>query len=369
MTDFFRQKRLAVPLLLSGLLIAVLLLIHFLHTPSHEGPWQTAQQRLPEIRMDNDSVQIKQLRDFRYYPDGQIREARYQQQEYSLAALHAVWFGISHFSENGLAHTFLSFEFANGDYLVASVEARMRPAQTYHPMQGLLRQYHKIIVLGTEADIIGLRSHVRGERVLLYPLQLNAEQRRHLLRGIIADAQAISTQPVFYNTLLDNCTTSLLRHDPQHRLWRDLLDYRVLLPGYSDAYAQQRGWLEPERDLRQWRREVRVDANAAPDDANFSQQIRSPHYQRLSLSLLLLQQDMYQGQWVHSSGVVRGFADPEHYWIEDNQLRRVAIEPSALALPWLGQVVEVFGRFQFYPEQGRLIELDAIRPLAQQQSQ
>ena len=363
MTDFFRQKWLGLSLLLSGLLIGMLLLIHVLHTPSHEGPWQTAQQLLPEIRMDGGSVQIKQLRDFRYSPDGQIREVRYLQQDYALEALHAVWLGISHFSDKGLAHTFLSFEFTDGRYLVASVEARMRPEQSYHPVQGLLRQYHKIIVLGTEADIIGLRSHVRGERVLLYPLQLNALQRRHLLRGLITDAQAISAQPAFYNSLLDNCTTSLLRHDPQHSIWRGLLDYRILLPGHSDAYAQQRGWLDPERDLRQWRHQVGVNANADPDDADFSQQIRRPHYQRLSLSLLLLQQDMYQGQWVHSSGVVRGFADPEHYWIEDSQLRRVAIEPSAQALPWLGQRVEVFGRFQFHPEQGRLIELDAIRPL------
>lgn len=363
MTDFFRQKWLGLSLLLSGLLIGMLLLIHVLHTPSHEGPWQTAQQLLPEIRIDGGSLQIKQLRDFRYSPDGQIREVRYLQQDYALEALHAVWLGISHFSDKGLAHTFLSFEFTDGRYLVASVEARMRPEQSYHPVQGLLRQYHKIIVLGTEADIIGLRSHVRGERVLLYPLQLNALQRRHLLRGLITDAQAISAQPAFYNSLLDNCTTSLLRHDPQHSIWRGLLDYRILLPGHSDAYAQQRGWLDPERDLRQWRHQVGVNANADPDDADFSQQIRRPHYQRLSLSLLLLQQDMYQGQWVHSSGVVRGFADPEHYWIEDSQLRRVAIEPSAQAVPWLGQRVEVFGRFQFHPEQGRLIELNAIRSL------
>jgi hypothetical protein len=363
MTDFSRHKWPRITLLLFGLLVGLLLLIHFLHTPSHEGPWQAAQLQLPEIQMDADRLQVKQLRDFRYHPDGQIREARYQEQKYALEALDTVWFGISHFSDNGLAHTFLSFEFADGQYLVASVEARLRPGQSYHPFQGLLRQYHKIIVLGSEADIIGLRSHVRGERVLLYPLQLDTMQRRHLLLGIIDEAQAITAGPIFYNTLLDNCTTSLLRHDPQYSLWRGLLDYRILLPGYSDAYAQQRGWLDPTRDLRQWRHEVRVDTAADPDEANFSQQIRRPHYQRLSLSLLLMQQEIYQGQRVHSSGVVRGFADPEHYWIEDNQLRRVAIEPSSQALPWLGQVVEVFGRFQFYPEQGRLIELDTIRPL------
>src|SRR5690606_19116865 len=104
-----------------------------------------------------------------------------------------------------------SFEFSNNEFLAASVEARLRPGQSYSPLMGLMRQYNKLIVLGSEADIIGLRSHIRAERVLLYPLQLNQAQMEYVFHSFMKDAQALEQQPGFYNTLLDNCTTNLLK--------------------------------------------------------------------------------------------------------------------------------------------------------------
>lgn len=342
------------------LLLGLPLLFLAMQTPTHHGDWQPMQSRLPEVRIDNDTLHVRHLRDFRYHPDGKVKTIRYLEQSYPLAELKGVWFGISHFAERGLAHTLLSFEFADGRYLVASVEARMRPQQSYHPLPGMLHRYHKIIILGSEEDIIGLRSHIREERVLLYPLQLNEAQRQHILLGMMKDVEALHQQPAFYNTLLDNCTTSLLRHNPQYSTWRGLLDYRILLPGHSDNYAQQRGWIDPERDLRSWRREAVIPAGVSPEQAAFSQQIRRPNYPQLSLSLLVMQQDLHHGKPVQTRGVVRGFADPEHYWIEDPRMNRVALEPGERALPFLGQAVEVSGYFSFHPEQGRSLRLEQI---------
>src|SRR5690606_39808368 len=124
-------------------------------TPSHDGDWQTAHARLPVVASGHDErgqfYQLTNLRDFRYHMDGSIAAAEYRSGRFAAADLRRIWFGISHFGGYGLAHTFLSFEFADGQYLVASVEARMRPEQNYHPLFGLIRQYNKIVVLGTEA--------------------------------------------------------------------------------------------------------------------------------------------------------------------------------------------------------------------------
>ena len=95
-------------------------------------------------------------------------------------------------------------------------------------------------------------------------------------------------------------------------------------------------------------------------DANHDAR-QADNYPTLSLSLLVMQAERQHGRTVATSGVVRGFDDPEHYWIEDAQLNRVALQPGELAKPWLGQQVHVTGRFFYPPEEGRRLELSSIQ--------
>ncbi len=258
---------------LLGLMAIVLLLV--LRQPSHQGPWLLGQTQLPEVTvMDSRYFYVDNLRDFRYNSTGEIRSADYRQSVYDIDLLEDVWLGVSHFSGMGLAHAFVSFGFTDGQYLAVSFEARLRPEQEYSPVKGLLNQYPKMLVLGTEADIIGLRSHIRGERVLLYRLQLDEAQQAYLLRGLMADVTDILEKPRFYNTLLDNCVTSLLRHDPEHSTWSGLLDYRVLLPGFGDGFAQKKGWISDELTLDELREQARVDGTISPENPEYSEQIR-----------------------------------------------------------------------------------------------
>lgn len=247
--------------------------------PTHHGEWQALQRQLPVVELGQgergDFYHISNLRDFRYHTDGAVAQAQYREGRYDVADLQRVWLGISHFGGYGLAHTFLSFEFAHDEFLAASVEARLRPGQSYSPFMGLVRQYNKIIVLGSEADIIGLRSHVRAERVLLYPLELDQAQRVYLLRSMMKDAQALAQQPDFYNTLLDNCTTNLLKYDPEYRFYTSLLNYRLLLPGFSDVVAQKKGWISTAQPLATLRLQATIDVDlGGPEGEGFSRAIR-----------------------------------------------------------------------------------------------
>lgn len=265
-------KRMGLIILL-GLITTVVLL--GLRQPTHQGPWLLGQTQLPEVTsMDGRYFHINHLRDFRYHSTGEIRSADYKQASYDIDQLQDVWLGVSHFSGMGLAHAFVSFSFTDGQYLAVSFEARLRPEQEYSPVKGLLNQYPKMLVLGTEADIIGLRSHIRGERVLLYRLQLDEAQQAYLLRGLMEDVTDILEKPRFYNTLLDNCVTSLLRHDPEHSTWVGLLDYRVLLPGFGDGFAQKKGWISDELTLSQLREKARIDGMISPTDPKYSALIR-----------------------------------------------------------------------------------------------
>lgn len=81
------------------------------------------------------------------------------------------------------------------------------------------------------------------------------------------------------------------------------------------------------------------------------------------LRALAAEPESYQGSLVATSGVVRGFDDPEHYWIEDEALNRVALAPMETARDHLGQRVQVVGTFHYDPGRGRWLEIRAVSPL------
>lgn len=83
----------------------------------------------------------------------------------------------------------------------------------------------------------------------------------------------------------------------------------------------------------------------------------------LPLMNLHAQAALFDGRLVVTSGVVRRHDEPEHYWIEDAELRRVALEPMEQALPHLGKQVRVTGTFRHSTESGRRILIQQIEPL------
>lgn len=83
----------------------------------------------------------------------------------------------------------------------------------------------------------------------------------------------------------------------------------------------------------------------------------------VALADLVLEQDRYDGQMVRTHGVVRTFDEPRHYWIEDDDVNRVEVVPQDAIRPYLGDEVEVVGRFTFRDDEGRRItakEIDDI---------
>ena len=83
----------------------------------------------------------------------------------------------------------------------------------------------------------------------------------------------------------------------------------------------------------------------------------------VSLANLADYQQGYDGRDVVTEGVVRTFDDPRHYWIEDEDLNRVAIEPDSSVADRVGERVRVQGRFTASPDAGRLIQAEAVSPL------
>jgi len=246
-----------------------------LKSPSHDRDWQTAYARLPSASFVGDRVAVRNIRNFAYHPDGTVKHARYYDRTYDLGRLTELWYGISHFYDYGLAHTFLSFGFEDGTRLVVSVEARQEIGQSYHPVTGLFRNYHLIFVLADERDVVGVRTHIRDERVYLYKIRVELEKVRRLLEIMLRRTNEIHAAPEFYNTITDNCTTAILEH-VERLSWFDMFfDYRILLPGYSDEVAYELGILDGNGALPELRAAALLDpARTALDDPDFSVKIR-----------------------------------------------------------------------------------------------
>lgn len=84
---------------------------------------------------------------------------------------------------------------------------------------------------------------------------------------------------------------------------------------------------------------------------------------RLELADLARFTDQYDGERVSTTGHVRSHPDPEHYWLEDDDLNRVAVHPDSAVKALVGERVRVVGRFRYARDKGRAIEADDVEVL------
>ena len=268
-------KILLVALLLVVALAGASILVAALRTPSHEGQWKAEYARLPSAQLAGDEARITNVRDFVFDPDGALKEARYHDRDYDLSQLETLWYGISHFTDYGLAHTFLSFGFADGRYVTFSFEARQETDQSYNPIRGVFGAYELILIVSEERDVIGRRTHIWGQEVYLYQVTAAPEKIRALFEKLLIRVNEIHDQPEFYHTLTDNCTVSLWRYSQRISKLRLYTHPKLLLPGYSDEVAYDLGLIANDRPFEEVRAAAKIDPSAfAYDDPEYSKRLR-----------------------------------------------------------------------------------------------
>ncbi|QEW08357.1 hypothetical protein [Nitrincola iocasae] len=80
----------------------------------------------------------------------------------------------------------------------------------------------------------------------------------------------------------------------------------------------------------------------------------------IPLATLVEQHAEYNGQTLTTIGIVRTFDVPRHYWIEDDDLNRVAIEPDEAVSDLVGKRVRVTGHYRASRETGRVLEATEV---------
>lgn len=275
------------PVAIIGLYMVALGAIDLVTEPSNTRDWNSDQIVLPRAEIRGDSITIQNIRNFSYTSTTEYTPSYYTK-TYDLKDLVKVYYIVEPFSGfAGSAHTFLSFEFENKnaqalgfpperDFLAVSVEIRKEKGEKFSALKGLFNQYELMYVLADERDAVKLRSNFRKDEVFVYPLKTTKEKGRELFIDILNRVNALHSEPEFYNTAINTCTTNIMRHanriTPKKVPW----SYKVLLPAYSDELAWDLGILDTDLGLSEAREKFKINERALiyADDPNFSVKIR-----------------------------------------------------------------------------------------------
>ncbi len=174
--------------------------------PSNTRDWQADVARLATAEVDGEQLTVRNVRNFRYRSRTDFDE-RWEERRFDLARLDGLDIFFIYWGAPLIAHTIMSWSFADGQHLAISVETRKKKNQQYSAIAAFFRQYELIYVVADESDVIKLRTNVRGEQVYLYRLRTSRAAARALLLDFLEAVNAVAGQPIWYNALVANCTT------------------------------------------------------------------------------------------------------------------------------------------------------------------
>jgi len=247
--------------------------------PPLNGDWQEQLAIASIAEFDGDIVRIKNVRDFRYYPTENDMHSNYYDNTYNLNEIKKVWFTAEPFNENtSAAHTFVSFEFENGDFLAISIEARKTKEQTYSIWKGMIRTYPLIYIAADERDLTLLRANIRKDKVYVYPVKLEDKgNARILLVDMLNKMNDLTINPEWYNTLFSNCTSSIVKHINKLSPGRiSEFSWQLWLTASADELALRRGLLDTDLSIEKAREKFFVTdiSQKIGDIPNYSKEIR-----------------------------------------------------------------------------------------------
>lgn len=277
---FVRPRRRA--LLALGVLFVLLIGWWLAIPPSNQRDWTPDLAVLPWAEIGSDHVTIHEIRNCEYRSETDY-DVRHYDKTFALDALQSIDFYMVHWGSPSIAHTMMSFGFADGSYVCFSIETRKERGEEYSAIKGFFKQYELTYVVADERDLVRLRTNFRHEDVYLYRLKAPAETVRQVFLDYLREVNALKAEPQWYNAATSNCTTNIRGHtapyDPEAR-W----DWRMLINGTLDEMIYERGKLDTSLPFAELKRRSRVNeaalaAGASPD---FSGRIRQglPGFER-----------------------------------------------------------------------------------------
>jgi hypothetical protein len=247
---------------------------------SHFRDWRPEQAVLPYVEFQGNQAIVRNVRNCKYFSND-VYMVDYYDKTIDLDRVEGVDFIVVPFKATpALAHVMISFELSQPggtrDHIAVSVETRKQRDQDYNPVKGAANEYELMYVVADERDVIQYRTNYNNEDVYLYHTIAGPQDARALLVDVLGRVNQIHEHPEFYNTLTNNCTSNIVDHVNKIKPNRIVTDYRVLLPGYSDALAYDEGLIERRGTFEQTKQQAYVNplAQRYAGREDFSDMIR-----------------------------------------------------------------------------------------------
>ncbi len=248
--------------------------------PSNFRDWRPEQSVVPQAEFQGQQVVVRNIRNCKYFAND-VYMVDYYDKTIDLNRVEGVDFIVVPFKGmEALAHVMISFQITNPDgtrdHLAVSVETRKEREEDYNPLKGSANQYELIYVIADERDVIQYRTNYNNEDVYLYHTVATPEASQALLVDVLTRANQVAARPEFYDTLVNNCTSNIVRHVNRITPNRIVADYRVLLPGLSDALAYDEGLIERHGTFQETKQRAYVNplAQRYAGREDFSEMIR-----------------------------------------------------------------------------------------------
>ena len=267
-------------LVLILLLLALLVRRHFALSPSNDRSWVNDNRRLAKAEFDGETVTIRNVRDFKWRTTRDFDE-RWVDVKVNLNEVTKIWFILEYFEPDRkeMAHTILSYEFADGTRLACSIEVRKKEGARYHPVKGLFRTYELIYVWGTERDVIGVRGRCRrkSNTHLFEGVVLGPGNERRMFESYLRRTNKLIDEPEWYNTITNTCTTNIVGHVNEVYPGRVPRAMAILMPGLSPKLLRRNNLVVIEDTLERTMEDSIIDRRALEwdEECDFGDWIRS----------------------------------------------------------------------------------------------
>ena len=241
---------------------------------SQDRAWMADVARPPEATVQGSSLTIRNVRNFSYRSETDFDE-NWETRTWDLDQILGVNLVLSYWGSPYIAHTIMSWEFAQGPPLAISIETRKEEGEEYSAVLGFFRQYELYYVVADERDVLGLRTNHRGETLYMYRLNVDPVTARALLLDYVARINSLAAEPEWYNAAAQNCTTTIRVH-MQHVGRGNFWDPRLLINGRIDELGYERGALDQSLPMAELREKSRFDqrVSGAGVTEDYSSRIR-----------------------------------------------------------------------------------------------
>ncbi len=241
--------------------------------PSGARDWATDVSRPATATLEGDTLLVRNVRDFDWRSETDFTP-RWETRSYDLGKLSSLDLIADYWMGEPIAHIMMSFGFADGRFLLWSIEARRTRAQSFSVVAGFFRASELVYLAADERDALRLRAKARGEDLRIYRVRTSPEKIRAMLLAYVDEANRLAAQPAFYNTIVSNCTTMIFK---MAKLTGSKipLDWRVLASGYFPDYAYAQGLLNTNLPMATLRERSKISPTALESDG-----LSQPDYSR-----------------------------------------------------------------------------------------